>query len=53
MYKDAVAELLDGAEGAGRANGCEVADAVDVGVLDEATTTDEVPNSSKGDVDLF
>ena len=38
---------------AGRANGCEVADAVDVGVLDEVPTTDEVPNYSKGGVELF
>ena len=40
MYEDAVAELLDGSEGAGRANDCEVADSVDVGVPDEVPTTD-------------
>ena len=47
LYKDEVAELLDGSEGDGRANGSEIADSVDVGVLDE------FPNCSKGAVDLF
>ena len=46
LYKDAVAELLDGSEGDGRAKGCEIAEYVDVGVL-------SVPNCSKGGVDLF
>ena len=31
----AVAELLDGSEGDGRANGSEIADSVDFGVLDD------------------
>ena len=53
LYKVAIAELRDGSEGAGRANGCEDADAVDVGVLEAVPTTDEVPNYSKGVVDLF
>ena len=47
LYKDAVAELLDGSEGDGRANGCEIADSVDVGVLGE------FPNFSKGGVNLL
>ena len=49
MFKDAVTEhILDGSEGAGRANGSELADAVDVGVSDEVLTSDEVPDYSEG-----
>ena len=47
MYKDAVAELLDGSEGDERANGRENADSVDVGLLEE------FPSCSRGGVDPF
>ena len=47
MYKDGVAELLDGSEGDERASGRENADSVDVGFLEE------FPSCSRGGVDLF
>ena len=47
MYKDAVADLLDSSEDARRADGREVADAVDVAFPDDPTV-DEVPKCSEG-----
>ena len=52
LYKDVVAELLDGSEGAGRANGCEFEmPNCSMGFVDEVPTNDEVPNCSMGGVD--